>query len=90
MSIHSLLPDPKALLKPEPEELAGVLMQHPNSLPPSEARQRNRHNFSLYSTDGYPPDLRYELSQAVMDAWVWTRKRRDDDGKELRYSLLGR
>ena len=33
MSIHSLVPDAKALLELEPEELAGVLMEYLNSFP---------------------------------------------------------
>ena len=36
VSIHSLVPDSKALLALEPEELAGVLMEHLNSLSPSD------------------------------------------------------
>ena len=36
MSLYSLVSDAKALLDLEPEELAGVLMEHLNSLPPSD------------------------------------------------------
>ena len=36
VSIYSLVPDAKALLELEPEELAGVLMEHPTLfLPPN-------------------------------------------------------
>ena len=38
MSIHSLVPDAEALLELEPEELAGVLMEHLNALHPSVQR----------------------------------------------------
>ncbi len=36
MLIHSLIPDPEAVLSLEPEELARVLLQHFNHLPASE------------------------------------------------------
>ena len=71
VSLYSLVPDAKALLDLEPEELAGVLMEHFNSLPPSEQREQNRHNFGLHTIKEYPQDQREELSQALMEAWVW-------------------
>ena len=75
MSIYSLVPDAKALLNFEPEELAGVLMEHLNSLPPSEQRGLNRYNFGLVHTvQEYPQDQREELSQALMEAWVWLER----------------
>ena len=69
VSIYSLVPDAKALLELEPEELASVLMEHLNSLPPSEQRQQlNRYNFGLpHTVQEYPKDQREELSQALMD-----------------------
>jgi hypothetical protein len=36
MSIAKLLPDPEQLLALEPEELAGLLLQYLNALPPGE------------------------------------------------------
>ena len=71
LSIHSLLPDAEALLDLEPEELAGVLLEYLNSLPPSEEQQLNRHNFFLSSTKDYPQDREKEVRQALMEAWVW-------------------
>ena len=71
MSLYSLVPDAKALLDLEPEELAGVLMEHFNSLPPSEQREQNRHNFDLHTVQEYPQDQQEELSQALMEAWAW-------------------
>ena len=72
MSIHSLVPDAKALLELEPEELAGVLMEYFNSLSTSEQRNLNRFNFSQNDTvREYPQDQQKELSQALMEAWVW-------------------
>ena len=75
MSIHSLVPDATALLALEPEELAGVLMEHLNSLPESEQQNLNRYNFSLpYTVQEYPQDQRHDLSQALMEAWVWLER----------------
>ena len=74
MSIHSLIPDPKALLELEPEELAGVLLQYLNALSPSEQRQLHRYNFSLEAARGYPKDQWEDLSKALMEAWVWLER----------------
>ena len=74
-SIHSLVPDPEAMLALEPEELAGVLMEHLNSLPASEQRSLNRYNFSLrHTVRDYPEDAQDELSLALMEAWVWLER----------------
>ena len=62
MSLHSLVPDATALLALEPEELAGVLMEHLNSLPVSEQQSLNRYNFSLnHTVREYPQDQQDEL-----------------------------
>ena len=74
MFLYSLVPDAKAVLDLEPEELAGVLMEHLNSLPPSD--QLNRYNFGLdsHTVEEYPKDQREELMQALMEAWVWLER----------------
>ena len=71
-----LVPDAKALLELEPEELAGVLMEYLNSLPPSEQRQRLNRNIICHvqTVQEYPQDQREELSQALMEAWVWLER----------------
>ena len=72
MSIYSLVPDAKALLELEPEELAGVLLEYLNSLSPSEQQDLNRYNFGLDSTvQEYPEDQQEDLLRALMEAWVW-------------------
>ena len=73
VSIYSLLPSAQDVLELQPEELAGVLMTHLNSLPPSEQRELNRYNFSIdtHTIEEYPQDQREELSQALMEAWAW-------------------
>ena len=65
MSIYSLVPDATALLELEAEELAGVLMEHLNSLSTSEQENLSRHNF-LIGIDHIE-----DLKQAFMEAWVW-------------------
>jgi uncharacterized protein (TIGR02391 family) len=75
MSLHSLVPDPDAMLALEPEELAGVLLQHLNSLPQQEQGQLNRYNFSLdHTVREYPPEHREQLSRALMEAWAWLER----------------
>ena len=75
MSIHALVPDAEALLELEPEELAGVVMEHLNSLPASEQGQLNRYNFTLdHTVREYPQDQWAELRQALMEAWVWLER----------------
>ncbi len=75
MSIHSLVPDAEALLELEPEELAGVLMEHRNSLPDSVQRSLSRYNFSLPDTvREYPREHQDALMEALMEAWVWLER----------------
>ena len=70
MSIHALVPDAEALLELEPEELAGVVMEHLNSLPASAQGQLNRYNFTLdHTVREYPQDQWVELTQALMEVW---------------------
>ena len=75
VSLYSLVPSAQDMLELQPEELAGVLMTHLNSLPPSEQQQLNRFNFGLiYTVEEYPPDQRDELRHALMEAWVWLER----------------
>ena len=73
MSIGSLVPDAKALLELEPEELAGVLIEYLNSPSSSQQEDLSRHNFlvSIDHTEEYPREEREDLKQAFMEAWVW-------------------
>lgn len=74
MTIHSLIPDAQGLLALEPEELAGVILQYLNALPPNAA-ELNRYNFSLPRTvQEYPWEHHKELSRALMEAWVWLER----------------
>jgi uncharacterized protein (TIGR02391 family) len=72
--IYSLLPDPESLLTLEPEELAGVVIEHFNSLPASEQRSIHPDNFvnpngSLVNR--YPRDYQVRVAKALMEAWEW-------------------
>lgn len=74
-SIHSFLPDADLLLSLEPEELAGVVIEYLNALQPDDGGQLNRYNFGLQHTvEGYPNLLKPQISQALMEAWVWLER----------------
>jgi len=74
LSIHSLLPDPEALLALEPEELAGVVLQYLVSAE-EEGVKLNRYNFSLpHTVQDYPHEYRSRVSRALMEAWVWLER----------------
>ena len=70
-SIHSLIPDHETLLNLEPEELAGPVLAYLNSLSPGSGGL-NRYSFSLpHTVEEYPRQYQKEISQALMEAWVW-------------------
>jgi uncharacterized protein (TIGR02391 family) len=74
-SLHDIVPDPHTLLSLEPEELAGVLMEHFHSLTKDEQDRLNRYNFSLeHTVQAYPAESRRIISQAVMEAWSWLER----------------
>jgi hypothetical protein len=75
MSIAKHLPDPEQLLALEPEELAGLLLQYLNALPPGEKNALNRYNFSLrHTVQDYPAEYQDRISRALMEAWVWLER----------------
>src|SRR5207244_146394 len=58
-----------------PEELAGVVLEYLNALPPDSGGQLNRHNFSLpHTVQGYPREYQTRVSRALMEAWVWLER----------------
>jgi uncharacterized protein (TIGR02391 family) len=74
MAIWDLLPDVGALLALEPEELAGVVLQHLVSVGP-RASELNRYNFGLHHTvKGYPAEHQEAAAKALMEAWVWLER----------------
>jgi uncharacterized protein (TIGR02391 family) len=72
-SVHSILPDAEALLALEPEELAGVVLEHLNSLGPSDISTLNRYNFGLNAPQGYE-DKQVAVAEALMEAWMWLER----------------
>jgi len=76
ISIHTLIPDADALLALEPEELAGFVMEHLNSIEDKKTLyELSRYNFSMVNTvKGYPPERYDELRNALMEAWVWLER----------------
>lgn len=75
MSIAKHFPDPEHLLALEPEELAGLLLQYLNALPPGEKNALNRYNFSLrHTVQDYPAEYQDRMSRALMEAWMWLER----------------
>lgn len=75
MSIYSIVPDHKALLALEPEEIAGVILEYLNSLPKDSSGSLNRYNFSLpHTVHEYPSQYRANISDALMEGWVWLER----------------
>ena len=73
--LYDIFPDSDALLSLEPEELAGIVLEFLNSLSRDVADQLlNRHNFSQQTVDGYPGEKKTEISEALMEAWVWLER----------------
>lgn len=74
--ISSIIPDAESLLALEPEELAGVVLEHLNSIHPTEARSLlNINNICVeFGVKGYPHEYYERISQALMEAWVWLER----------------
>lgn len=77
VSIHSMIPNAEDLLALEPEELAGVLLEHLNSLEENSSFL-HRHNFLLYPFQSpalaYPPQYRDRIDRALTEAWFWLER----------------
>ena len=68
--------DANTALAIEPEELAGVLWMHLNSLPDRDSAL-NRHNFfqdPRHTFAGFPPDKREAVADAFLAAWTWLER----------------
>jgi len=71
-SLYDLLPDPEVVLALEPEELAGYLVEHLNSLPAYNQANLNRFNFGIAdSVQEYPQPARNDVLRAWLEAWMW-------------------
>ncbi len=74
-SIISMIPDWNDLVRLEPEELAGVLIVHMNSLTAYEQQNLNRHNFWLGGEiKAYPTESHENVSKALSEAWAWLER----------------
>jgi uncharacterized protein (TIGR02391 family) len=74
-SIYGILPDAEALLALEPPELAGIVLEHLNSLSDDERGQLNRGNFSqAHTVREFPPQYQSKVSMALMEAWAWLER----------------
>jgi len=70
-----MLPDPANLLALEPEELAGVVLEHLNTLSERDLEQLSRFNFVSSSTiQKYPAEYHERITEALMEAWVWLER----------------
>jgi uncharacterized protein (TIGR02391 family) len=75
-SLGSMLPDAASVLALEPEELAGVLLEHFNSMTAHEQFQLNRHNFLAVGSEilGYGREAHDGLERAFAEAWAWLER----------------
>jgi len=74
VSFYSVLPDPDVLLALEPEELAGALIQHFNSLPDYERTSIHPDNFTNPNgppISSYSQEYQGRVGEALMEAWEW-------------------
>jgi uncharacterized protein (TIGR02391 family) len=76
VSIDSIIPNAEDLLALEPEELAGVLLEHLNSLD-ENSQFLHLYNFLLPGQSpaiAYPQDYREPINRALTEAWVWLER----------------
>ena len=74
ISIVSMIPV-EAALQLAPEELAEVVIQYLNSLPPNDQQQLNRHNFlTFWGIDGCPTEARDKFQHSLAEAWAWLER----------------
>ena len=74
MTVDVALPNAESLLALEHEELAGVVIEHFNSLPNNERWALQPHNFvNLTSSpvNRYPNERQEDVARAFMEAWEW-------------------
>jgi uncharacterized protein (TIGR02391 family) len=71
-----MIPNAEDLLALEPEELAGVLLEHLNSLD-ERSPLLSRYNFCLPGqspADAYPSEYRDRVNKALTEAWGWLER----------------
>jgi len=74
MRMSDLLPEAEALLRLEPEELAGIVLQCLKS-EGERSGLLNRYTFTLHSNlTGYPQDQLEHVARALTEAWIWLER----------------
>jgi len=75
--LSSLIPNHDDLLRLEPEQLAGVLLEILAPIDGDDRQFLNRHNFFNANPDllrNYPVTHGGEIKQAIFEAWVWLER----------------
>ncbi len=73
MTFDDFAPDHQLVLSLEPEELAGIVLQH--LVQTGQHTQINAQNFaSQHNFAKYPHNAVAEVQKAVMEAWVWLQR----------------
>jgi uncharacterized protein (TIGR02391 family) len=77
--IHQVIPNAEDLLALEPEEVAAVLLQYicsgsEGSSPRHPLKRGNLFASGMSPANGYPPEYRDKVSEALMAAWVWLER----------------
>lgn len=76
VSIHSVIPNAEDLLALEPEELAGILLEHLNSFGENSSSLQ-LYNFLLHGQSpavAYPQQHQDQINRALTEAWVWLER----------------
>ena len=79
LDLHSIIPDPDQLLALEPEELAGLVLEHLNSLgkqSPNRAEDmlNRQHYIRPDRIAPYPRGKHQAIMQALTEAWRWLER----------------
>ena len=68
--ITQMIPSAETFLALSPEELAGYVLEHIQTMPPRELSQLNRHNFTMGNTvSEYPNESLDKCAEALAEAW---------------------
>ena len=75
-TIYSMLPDAGALISLEPEELAGIVLEHIKSHSGLNQGYVNRYNFGIAGNtySEFPIERQDHVGKALMEAWMWLER----------------
>src|SRR5260370_38940796 len=76
VSINWVIPNAEDLLALEPEELAGILLEHLNSFGENSSSLQ-LYNFLLHGQSpavAYPQEYQDQINRALTEAWVWLER----------------